>query len=64
MNVGTSRYDSELHMFRDNPRELNLDRLRFMRWLAERGRLEHEAAGESIGLLVLEELVDQPTAAC
>ena len=64
MSVDTGRYDPELQMFRDNPRELNLDRLRFLRWLAERGRLEHEAAGEPFGPAALEALVaDQLTPA-
>jgi hypothetical protein len=63
MSVDTGRYDPELQMFRDTPRELNLNRLRFLRWLAEHGRLEHEAAGESIGPAALEGLVDQLTAA-
>jgi DNA-binding transcriptional ArsR family regulator len=49
MNIGTSRYDAELQMFADEPRELNLNRLRFLRWLAEHGRLEHRAESEPIG---------------
>ena len=63
MSTGTGRYDAELQMFTDTPRELNLDRLRFLRWLAEHGRLEHAAAGESVGPLALEVLVEGPAAA-
>lgn len=62
MGIESSRYDPELQMFRDNPRELNLDRLRFMRWLAERGRLEHEAAGEPFGPVALEMVIEEPAA--
>lgn len=42
---GPKRYDNDLQMFIEAPREPNLGRLRFLRWLAERGRLEHEIAG-------------------
>jgi hypothetical protein len=45
MMTGKSGYDSEVQMFIDEPRKLSLDRLRFLRWLAERGLLEHEVAG-------------------
>jgi hypothetical protein len=44
-----SRYDPELQMFVDQPREPDLARLRFMRWLGEHGRLEHETAGRADG---------------
>jgi hypothetical protein len=38
-------YDSELQMFVDPGREPDGARLRFFRWLAERGRLEHTPTG-------------------
>ncbi|MGE3267566.1 MAG: hypothetical protein AB7P40_02390, partial [Chloroflexota bacterium] len=46
------KYDSSLQMFVQSPRELDLSRLAFLRWLAEAGRLEHHVAGPSAGLLV------------
>ena len=42
-------YDGGTQMFIDAPREADIDRLRFLRWLAERGKLEHEAAGPPAG---------------
>src|SRR5437763_8846108 len=42
---GPSAYDGTIQMFIDQPRSLDLQRLRFLRWLAERGRLEHAIAG-------------------
>ena len=63
MGIETGQYDPELQMFTDAPREPNLDRLRFLRWLAERGRLEHQAAGEPDGPLALKPEFDEPSAA-
>jgi hypothetical protein len=42
-------YDKDLQMFRDEPREVNLAKLRFLRWLAERNKLEHETFGQPSG---------------
>jgi hypothetical protein len=39
------RYDGALQMFVESPRETDARTLRFLRWLAERGRLEHAVAG-------------------
>ena len=36
-------------MFTDRPREPDLARLRFLRWLSEQHRLEHEALGSPTG---------------
>lgn len=47
-------YDSSLQMFVQTPRELDMNRLEFMRWLAEANRLEHRIAGPSAGPLVAE----------
>jgi hypothetical protein len=44
-------YDGDLKMFRESPRSVDLARLRFLRWLAERGHLEHPAAGPPSGEL-------------
>lgn len=49
MSLGRSRYDSEFQMFIEPPHEPDLGRLRFLRWLGERGQLEHEVAGLSVG---------------
>ena len=43
------RYDAELRMFVDSTREPDSAHLRFLRWLVERGLLEHEAASLPTG---------------
>ena len=43
-------YDSDLQMFVDRAREPDRTRLRFLRWLAERGWLEHQPVGPPTGL--------------
>ena len=48
----TRKYDSELQMFCEPMHELDLARLRFLRWLGEQGQLEHEIAGPPSGELV------------
>lgn len=47
-------YDSTLQMFVQTPRQIDMSRLAFMRWLAEAGKLEHPAAGPSSGPLLTE----------
>jgi hypothetical protein len=47
------RYDSTLQMFVQEPRDLDLRRLSFLRWLGENGRLEHDIAGPSSGPLLV-----------
>ncbi len=42
-------YDTVLQMFREQPREADLPRLQFLRWLGERGLLEHPVAGTPSG---------------
>jgi hypothetical protein len=53
MNAKTSKsgsqYDGDLQMFRDAAREPRLDKLIFLRWMAEQGRLEHEISGPATG---------------
>ncbi len=49
MRSADGSYDSELQMFCQVPREVAMTRLRFLRWLAERGQLEHEAYGPPSG---------------
>ena len=57
------RYDGQLQMYCEAAREPDLTRLHFLRWLAERGYLEHDIAGTPSGPLALvtrlEELVCQ-----
>jgi hypothetical protein len=43
------QYDGTLQMFVEAPRMPVLARLRFLRWLAERGELEHPVAGPPAG---------------
>jgi len=45
-----SDYDSEVQMFVQRPREIDLAHLRFLRWLAVRGYLEHAPAGRPEGV--------------
>ena len=45
-------YDSALQMFVQEPRDADVKRLAFLRWLAESGRLEHEVAGPASGSYV------------
>jgi hypothetical protein len=46
------RYDSALQMFVEEPRELDMNRLSFLRWLIENDRLEHGVIGPASGELV------------
>lgn len=46
---GRDRFDTEMQMFVEQPKEPDIARLRFLRWLGENGRLEHETAGEPSG---------------
>ena len=39
------RYDTALQMFVEEPREVDLRRLTFVRWLVENNRLEHPVVG-------------------
>jgi hypothetical protein len=52
-----SEYDGEVQMFVEPRREVDLAHLRFLRWLAERGSLEHGPAGRSYGVYALSEAV-------
>lgn len=49
-------YDSDLQMFVQEAKPIQLHRLGFLRWLAERGLLEHEIAGEPSGPLAETEI--------
>jgi hypothetical protein len=37
----TKSFDSDLQMFRERPKSVNLAHLQFLRWLIEQGRLNH-----------------------
>jgi hypothetical protein len=43
--TGKETYDGTLQMFVEQPRSIDVGRLRFLRWLAEHDRLEHPVAG-------------------
>ncbi len=51
MNADRS-YDGSLQMFVEESREPNFTRLVFLRWLGERGLLEHEVSGPPSGPFV------------
>lgn len=46
-------YDADLQQFRQLPPPIDTHRLRFLRWLAERGELEHPAFSRSRGDFVI-----------
>ena len=64
MNAQGSSYDSELQMFIDPPRELDLAHLRFWRWLGEHGRLEGQTAGDPAGVYAADVPLDRQDAQC
>ncbi|MFN8637053.1 MAG: hypothetical protein U0893_24665 [Chloroflexota bacterium] len=46
-------------MFVEEPREPNLNRLTFLRWLVENDRMEHPVVGPASGeLVVLSEVIE------
>lgn len=57
MAAKTSRYDGDLQMFTEAPREPRLAELRFLRWLAEQGQLEHRVFGPSVGRYAIADVV-------
>jgi hypothetical protein len=54
------QYDGNLQMFVEEPRDIDLRRLTFLRWLAEHDRLEHPVGGPSTGDLVVTVGEDAP----
>ena len=48
--TATGRYDSDLRMFVEEPRDVKRAHLRFLRWLVERRMLEHPASGPPSGI--------------
>ena len=60
----TLQYDGDLEMFREDPRAVNVAHLQFLRWLCERGRLEHLPAGPPSGECAAEDTAwEMPEAA-
>ena len=47
------RYDTALQMFVEEPREPDMNRLAFLRWLVENDRLEHGVIGPVSGELAV-----------
>ena len=52
-----SEYDGDIQMFVEHEREVDVAHLRFLRWLAERGSLEHETAGRAHGVYAMSEVI-------
>jgi hypothetical protein len=52
---GAASYDGDLRMFRESAQPINMERLRFLRWLVEQGKLEHLPAGPPAGPLADEQ---------
>lgn len=46
---GTTDYDGALQMFCEPAQEVDLARLKFLRWLVEHRQLEHPPFGEPAG---------------
>lgn len=55
---GVGRFDTALHMFVLPPAALNRRRVGFLRWLAERGELEHRVEGAPSGPLTDDDATD------
>ena len=53
-------FDGDLSMFREAPKPVDLDRLRFLRWLVEHGKLEHIPSGPPSGELAIGSLDNRP----
>jgi hypothetical protein len=64
MNLQSSRYDPDLQMFAELPREPDLACLRFWRWLGEQGLLEHRPAGPPSGVYALEVPIGRVATRC
>lgn len=55
--IGRDIYDTSLQMFVQTKKDLDPTRLRFLRWLAEHGRLEHPVVGPPSGDAVVKPAV-------
>ena len=47
--MADTAYDAVLHMHREDQKVVRLQHAKFLRWLAEQGRLEHYPAGPPSG---------------
>lgn len=47
--MADTAYDAVLHMHRESQKVVRLQHAKFLRWLAEQGRLEHYPAGPPSG---------------
>lgn len=45
-------YDGDIQMLIEQPKPVNMEHLKFLRWLAEQGRLEHRVENCSIGAFI------------
>jgi len=61
MRLESARYDSDLQMYADPPHEIDLDYLRFLRWLSQSGRLEHRPIGPPSGECAEERITQTAT---
>ena len=57
MNHRDSRYDPDLEMFVEPSGDVDMAHLRFLRWLAERGFLEHRPVGAPSGAFAVRSAV-------
>ena len=60
MTPDVQRYDDDMRMFRDRLRPMEIAHLCFLRWLADRGALEHPAAGPPSGAVAAALILVQP----
>jgi hypothetical protein len=60
--VADTAYDAVLHQWREPQKVIRLDHVRFMRWLVERGQLEHWPSGPPSGPVA--ELLASSSRAC
>jgi hypothetical protein len=63
MITGVKRYDPELHMFVIEPRDPDVGRLLFLRWLHEQGRLEKPVFRRPRGIQFCDPTPEPPSAA-
>lgn len=59
MTATAPHWDADLQMEIEAPHVVDLHHVEFLRWLAERGRLEHAVAGPSSGALAVCAVIEQ-----
>jgi hypothetical protein len=60
MHSVKNRYDRELQMYVDEVHDLDISRLRFIRWLVEHGRMDHGVMGIPVGRYAYARLIEKP----